>query len=406
MLDWLIVTTLEVSVLIGVVLLARPLIRRAFGAVAAGDLWLIPAVGVLLPTRPPRPETVLETIQLPGAEVSRGFYSAVEAWEAPTAIPWVTLWLVGVGVWLAVQLVRSVRFRRTLLASAVPFVPSSLGLKALLDRHGFDDARVLTTTLPGAPFVAGLFNARVFLPADFERRFSVQEQQWILVHELTHVRRGDLWARLIAEGFRAVFWFNPLMHLAVRLLREDQEYACDQAVVSRCTAEERYRYGRALVLGASAESRPSFATFFRNNKERYAMLGKYRESTFNTVAGAITCLAIGVLALTSAPSSVAQDAPGAYNLNAITELNAEIHMARMVQGESTLRVLAPDQAGKVQEWTVVLPSAMELINAGYKLTFFAPGHGYVIAGYPSMDIQEHRFFAMSVTRPDGSVWSR
>jgi beta-lactamase regulating signal transducer with metallopeptidase domain len=383
-------------------------VRRAFGAVAAGDLWFIPAVGVLLPTRPPRPETVLEAIQLPGAEVSRGLFSAAEAWEAPTAIPWVTLWLVGVGAWLAVQLLRNVRFRRTLLAAATPFVPGSPAIKALLDRHGFDEARLFTTALPGAPFVAGLFEAKVFLPADFAQRFSAQEQQWILVHELTHIRRGDLWTRLIAEGFRAVFWFNPLMHLAMHLLREDQEYACDQAVVSRCTAEERYRYGKALVLGASLESQPSFVTFFWNNKERYAMLGRYRESTFKTVAGAVACLTIGVLALTSAPRSIAQNAGGSeYNLTAISELKAEVHMAKFEQsGESILRVMARDQAGQVQEWTVVLPSPMEIRNAGYNFTFFAPGPGYVIAGYPSVDTQQRRFFAMSVTRPDGSVWSR
>jgi hypothetical protein len=176
--------------------------------------------------------------------------------------------------------------------------------------------------------------------------------------------------------------------------------------VSRCTAEERYRYGKALVLGTSPEARPSFVTFFRNNKERYAMLGKYRESTFKTVAGAVTCLMIGVLALTSAPRSIAQDARGEYNLSAITQLQAEIHMAKWVQGEATLRVMAPNQAGQLQEWTVVLASPMELRNAGLNPSFFAPGHGYVISGYPSVDTQQHRFFAMTVTRPDGQVWTR
>jgi hypothetical protein len=76
-------------------------------------LWLIPAVAVLLPTRPPRSETSLEAISLPAAEVSR-LYSAAEAWAAPTAIPWEALWLV----------VGSFRFRRNLLSTAVPFVPT------------------------------------------------------------------------------------------------------------------------------------------------------------------------------------------------------------------------------------------------------------------------------------------
>src|SRR5690242_9280999 len=112
MVDWLIQRTLETSVLIGVVLLARPLIRRAFGAVLACDLWLIPAIGALLPMRLSRPDTPLEAMRLPAAEMSRGIYTAAEAWVAPTSIPWEALWLVGVVVWITMLVVRSVRFHR------------------------------------------------------------------------------------------------------------------------------------------------------------------------------------------------------------------------------------------------------------------------------------------------------
>ena len=177
--DWLILTTLETSVLIGVVVLARPLIRRAFGAVLACDLWLIPAIGVLLPTRPPRPETVLETIPLPAAaEVSRGVSSAVEAWAAPSTISWEALWLAGVCLWVAVQLVRSARFRRHLQTTATRFVASSSAIVELLERHGVSPERVFFTEYAGAPFVTGLIHAKVFLPLDFRamRRYPRRSQ--------------------------------------------------------------------------------------------------------------------------------------------------------------------------------------------------------------------------------------
>jgi beta-lactamase regulating signal transducer with metallopeptidase domain len=413
MLDWLIRTSLETSVLIGVVLLARPLIRRAFGAVLACDLWLIPAIGVLLPTRPPRPETALEAIRLPGEELSRGLYSATEAWAAPSAIAWEALWLAGVVAWLAVQLVRSALFRRGLQATVTPFVPSA-AIAELLDRYRVSPARVFMTTRSGAPFVTGLIDPKVYLPTDFAERFSAQEQQWILAHELTHIRRRDLPARLAAEGLRAFFWFNPLVHLAVHLLRRDQEYACDQAVVSRCTPQERYHYGKALMLGTSPEARPSFVTFFRNNTERYAMLGRYKESAWNTAAGMVVCSLIGVYSLTSAPTSVAQDAANAgYNLGVITQLQAEVQMVKFSgDADATLRVVAPDQAGQPQEWLVVLQRSNDVVEAlraaGVErpAAFFAPGKGYVISGSPSLDPNEHRLLAWTVTRPDGAVWRR
>lgn len=398
MLSWLIFTTLEVSLLIGVVLVARPLIRRAFGAIVACDLWLVPAIGVLLPTRPPRPGTLLDTISLPGAEVSRNLYAAAGTWEAPSVLPWEALWLAGAAVWAAMQLARSIRFRRTLAATAAPFAASSPELIELLDRHGFR-GRVFTTTLAGAPFVTGLIKPKIFLPADFAQRFSAQEQQWVMVHELTHLKRGDLWARLVAEGLRTVFWFNPFVHLAVRSLRQDQEYACDQAVVSRCSSQERYRYGKALMLGTGAQPLPSFVTFFRNNKERYAMLGKYRESRVNSIVGAIVCLMIGVLSLTSAPRSIAQSA-------SVTLQRAEIHMVRFEGSEAIMKVVAADQTGQMQEWTVVLGDPRELMASGFPARSFAPGAGYLITGDRSLNPSDHRLVATSITRPDGSVWRR
>ena len=144
------------------------------------------------------------------------------------------------------------------------------------------------------------------------------------------------------------------------------------------------------------------------------MLGKYKESAWNTVAGMAVCLAIGVYALTSAPTSVAQDAanPG-YNLGVITQLQAEIHMARFVRdGEATLRVVAPDQSGKPQGWLVVLQRSDDVVEAlkaaGVErpITFFAPGKGYLISGSPSIDPNERRLLAWTVTRPDGAVWRR
>jgi beta-lactamase regulating signal transducer with metallopeptidase domain len=406
MLSWLILTTLETSLLIGVVLLARPLIRRAFGANVACALWLIPAIGAVLPTRPPRPESLLETIRLPGGEIPQ-LYSSAETLELPTGLPWEMLWLAGVGIWLLVQVARSARFRRSLRSTAAPFVTNAPSLVELLNRYGLSQARVFTTTRSGAPFVTGLFTAKVFLPADFSERFSEPEQRWILIHELTHVRRRDLLVRLVAEGFRSLFWFNPLTHLAVHLLHQDQEYACDQAVVSRCTGQERYQYGRALMLGASPKGQPSFLTFFHNGKERYVMLGKHRSSTLSTLVGASVCVLIGVYSLTSAPYSVAQNATApAYDFGSMTQLNAEVHQAKWHQGTATLVVLAPDQSGKPQEWTVTLPPPSELREAGINIGFFAPGHGYVITGNRSIDPKEHRLLAVTITRPDGSVWVR
>ncbi|MGD3580303.1 M56 family metallopeptidase, partial [Xanthomonas citri pv. citri] len=42
-------------------------------------------------------------------------------------------------------------------------------------------------------------------------------------HERLHLRRGDLYANLLAALLLCIGWCNPLMHLAWRAFRLDQE---------------------------------------------------------------------------------------------------------------------------------------------------------------------------------------
>jgi len=82
----------------------------------------------------------------------------------------------------------------------------------------------------GTPVVAGLKRTVVVLPTtagdwDEERRRSV------LLHELAHVRRGDLRSQALAQIACAVYWFNPLVWLAAFHLRAERERACDDEVL-------------------------------------------------------------------------------------------------------------------------------------------------------------------------------
>ena len=143
------------------------------------------------------------------------------------------------------------------------------------------------------------------------------------------------------------------------------------------------------------------------------MLSKYKESAFRTFVGTVACLLIGVYSLTSAPTSVAQNAGTAgYNVRTITSLQAEVQQVKFAGAEATMRVVAPDQNGKPQEWLVVLQRPSEVVEAlkaagvEHPAAFFGLGKGYLISGSPSLDPNEHRLLAWSVTRPDGAVWRR
>jgi TonB family protein len=77
----------------------------------------------------------------------------------------------------------------------------------------------------------GFFRPRIVLPAS-AGRWSEERIRIVLLHELAHIRRGDWVVQMLAELLRAVYWFNPVVWLACRRLRQESEQACDDEVLT------------------------------------------------------------------------------------------------------------------------------------------------------------------------------
>jgi TonB family protein len=53
----------------------------------------------------------------------------------------------------------------------------------------------------------------------------------VLCHELAHIARRDWVLQVTAELLRSVYWFNPIVWIGCRRLRQESEHACDDAVL-------------------------------------------------------------------------------------------------------------------------------------------------------------------------------
>ena len=113
-----------------------------------------------------------------------------------------------------------------------------------------------------SPAVYGIFKPRIILPASYESK----DNQYILNHEKTHIRRADNLWRLLAFMIVSVHWFNPLAWLFLKLFLADIELACDECAISRYSKEQRKEYAISLV--ESAESKNLFASAFGGAKIR------------------------------------------------------------------------------------------------------------------------------------------
>jgi len=88
-----------------------------------------------------------------------------------------------------------------------------------------------------APLAAGILRPTVVLP-EFAERLSPHELDTVLVHELTHLRRGDAWITWAQVLLCAVWWFHPVIWLINRGLRRVREDCCDDVILLSGVATE------------------------------------------------------------------------------------------------------------------------------------------------------------------------
>jgi bla regulator protein blaR1 len=284
LLQALLETTVATTAAVLLVLALRRQLRATFGATVAYAAWaLVPvaAIAVLLPaaTRP--------LLAVPMVQVLVATPTAMPISTVATAIDW-RLWL-GLtwmlGTLLAVLLLaRQQRGFR-------------LGLGTLQRRaDGLQQAQAVD----GLPAAMGLWKPAIVLPADFDARYSSEQRALMVAHERMHIVRGDLHANALTATLRCVFWFNPLLHLAARHFRHDQELACDLRVITR-HPNARRAYGEAMFKTQLAlHPLPLGCHWLTGDnrshplKERIAMLKQPVPSLTRWIAGAAL---VGVLAL-------------------------------------------------------------------------------------------------------------
>ncbi|HET8818715.1 MAG TPA: TonB family protein [Xanthomonadaceae bacterium] len=272
----LVESTVALSAAIALVLMVRRPLRRGFGATVGYAAWAVAPVaviGVLLPAMALPAIAAAEA----GGAFARGAYLSPAASVGAGGHWLVVAWLCGATA-MAIRLGSQQR----------AFVRS---LGELRPRQ---DGTLQATAVAGLPAVVGLLRPRTVLPADFHARYTPEQQDLLRRHERGHVERGDLWANALVAAVRCLCWFNPLVHVAARAFRHDQELACDQRVLAAIPGSRR-AYGEAMFntqLAAQPLPLGCHWGFGHPLKERIAMLKQPLPSHRRWIAGAALVTAL------------------------------------------------------------------------------------------------------------------
>ena len=275
--SWELSLVFKATVLLGVALAAVALSARAraswrhlilassFAALSVLPVaaTLVPTVGIPLPMADAAgsdPDQALliaplvrmaETAQVsPGPSQDPG---QIPASAAPSLAAMLRgLWLLGAASLLTVfagSLWRLSRLQR----SGVSWIGGQTMADALATEAGINRrVTVIVHEHTAVPATIGVLSPTILMPPD-ARHWPEPDLRRVLIHELEHIRRGDWWVHLAARGVSVVYWFHPLIWIALRQLSVEAERACDDAVVK---GSDRADYADQLVALATRLSTP------------------------------------------------------------------------------------------------------------------------------------------------------
>ena len=278
------------SLLIALVLAADFVLRRKVRAAVRYALWLIVLLKLVLPPsmalptgvawwlRPsaparvqPRATSFVVTRADSSASVAP-FLAYTRPAPAPLPAPvpapmspaawalivwsFVSLGLIG---WLTLRWRRVTKTVQR--AATTPSPASGIALVELLEEakrmtgvRRFMRLRVTEQTI--SPAVYGLFRPVILLPQSLVERIAPEQLRAVLLHELIHFRRADVWINCAQTLLQILYWWHPLVWLANARVRRVREEAVDDAVMIALRSEADQYAPALLEVARLALNRP------------------------------------------------------------------------------------------------------------------------------------------------------
>lgn len=260
------------------------LFRRHLSPAWRHGLWLLVLLRFVMPdlgtsrlsmnrlsaeTAPTSAEVLESQMSAPFAELATSDFVQVVAapLQAPAPIqvrppippalePWTLwqkltlVWLIGVAVVFAVMLALHLRLlwrlRRDARKPSVHITAILHDACSLAGVHRMP--QIIATDAVRAPALFGIIRPAILLPHELAANGDAASLKLILLHELAHLQRRDLWAQIVASLIIALHWFNPIVWWAGRRMRAEAEMAADaRALCNTDVSTEAHRLGEVLL---------------------------------------------------------------------------------------------------------------------------------------------------------------
>ncbi|MGE5293608.1 MAG: carboxypeptidase regulatory-like domain-containing protein [Solirubrobacterales bacterium] len=106
--------------------------------------------------------------------------------------------------------------------------------------------RLRLTPVSASPSVCGLVRPTILIPERMLAQLDHSQLKSILLHELAHVKRADLWVNFAQTLLQIIYVYHPLVWLANTIIRRVREQAVDETVLA-AMGDEAEEYPRTLL---------------------------------------------------------------------------------------------------------------------------------------------------------------
>ena len=199
----------------------------------------------------PKPQTADDGgIRLPAVETPTR--ASTFHWPSILAAIWAIGTVIGLGFLVNVHLAAS----RLVRTATTPSDPSWAEMAGVLAAQLGVRRRVAVRISDriAVPVTAGWLRPVILLPSDCDG-WAGSRRRMVLIHELSHVARGDVLWQIAAKLACVIYWPHPLVWLAARRMRVEREAACDDAVLRDVERPSEYA-SLLLDVAASLANRP------------------------------------------------------------------------------------------------------------------------------------------------------
>ena len=319
----------------------------------------LPVMEALLPETPPasigsatEPEPGVAPA-LPPAPIS----APVAVAESAFHVSWTTglwgIWCLGVAALSVFFAIQHRRIGRLLAAGRTIDDEKVLGLlaEAKVALGVSRRVRLLSVETLHSPILFGLFRPCIAIPRYALETLPGDRIRPILLHELAHLKRKDLWLSYAQMLAQIAYWFHPVVWLANRQLRRERELIVDDVVLAKLEGRrESYSASLLSILRQGVQSR-FFTPAYVGIVETPGSLGRRLKRIVDTRrklslrlgwAGLLAVIALGLVLIPQARSqeqpAVAPETEVSQGSAAETEVAPDVKEPFRVRGE----VVGPD----------------------------------------------------------------